>query len=74
MPSYSCILFDMTMSNARFATVLGLFGLLAPAYAQWRHPDSSTPRTRDGRPVLTAPVPRIGGKPDLSGVWEAARQ
>jgi hypothetical protein len=63
----------MTMSNARFATIIGLFGLLAPAFAQWRHPDPNTPRTRDGKPALTAPAPRMSGKPDLSGVWEAAR-
>lgn len=61
------------MSEARFATIIGLFGFLAPAYAQWLHPEPNTPRTRDGKPVLTAPAPRMSGKPDLSGVWEAAR-
>jgi len=61
------------MSNARFATSVWLFGFLAPAFAQWLHPDPNTPRTRDGKPVLTAPAPRMSGKPDLSGVWQAAR-
>ena len=67
------LLVDMRKNNARFATIIGLFALLAPAYAQWLHPDPNTPRTRDGKPVLTAPAPRMSGKPDLSGVWEAAR-
>jgi hypothetical protein len=41
------------------------------AHAQWlSHPDSWTPRTKDGKPDLTAAVPRTNGKPDLSGVWE----
>src|SRR5690242_5426643 len=41
------------------------------AHAQWLgHRDPGTPRTRDGRPNLTAPAPRAAdGKPDLSGVW-----
>jgi hypothetical protein len=41
---------------------------------QWlNYPDARTPRTKDGRPNLTAPAPRINGKPDLSGVWQAQR-
>ncbi|MGD1072363.1 MAG: hypothetical protein ABSB15_19740 [Bryobacteraceae bacterium] len=36
-------------------------------------PDARTPRTKDGKPNLTAPVPRINGRPDLSGVWQAER-
>ena len=31
------------------------------------------PRTKDGRPDLTVPAPRLNGTPDLSGVWEAER-
>jgi hypothetical protein len=63
----------MKMSNLRFTSVIALTGLVAPAYAQWLHPDPRTPRSRDGKPILTAPAPRLNGKPDLSGVWQAAR-
>ena len=39
--------------------------------AQWlNHASPSTPRTRDGKPNLTAPAPHTrDGHPDLSGVW-----
>jgi hypothetical protein len=63
----------MTMKNVKLAPIVGLFGLIVPTYAQWLRPDPNTPRTRDGKPVLTGPAPRMKGKPDLSGVWEAAR-
>jgi hypothetical protein len=45
--------------------------LCAAAQAQWLNfPTPGTPRTRDGKPNLSAPTPRVpGGKPDLSGVW-----
>lgn len=40
--------------------------------AQWLdYPDSRTPRTKDGKPNLSAPAPRVKGKPNLSGVWQA---
>jgi hypothetical protein len=41
------------------------------AYAQWLNfPTPGTPRTRDGKPNLSASAPRTAdGKPDLSGVW-----
>jgi hypothetical protein len=45
-------------------------GASAGVHAQWlNYPTPGTPRTRDGRPNLTAPAPRVNGKPDLSGVW-----
>jgi hypothetical protein len=41
------------------------------ATAQWlTHPTPGIPRTRDGKPDLTAPAPRgPDGRPDLSGLW-----
>jgi len=42
------------------------------AHGQWlNQPDPRTPRTRDGKPNLSAPAPRVHSKPDLSGIWQA---
>ena len=42
--------------------------------AQWvNHRDPKTPRTADGKPNLSASAPRVNGKPDLTGVWQAER-
>jgi hypothetical protein len=39
---------------------------------QWvNHPTPGAPRTKDGKVNLSAPAPRVGGKPDLSGIWQA---
>jgi hypothetical protein len=47
---------------------------LASAEAQWlNYRDPRIPRTRDGRPNLSAPAPRLNGKPDLTGLWQAER-
>src|ERR1700728_1728757 len=50
---------------------IGIGAISAGAQAQWLNfPTPGTPRTRDGKPNLTAPAPRTAdGKPDLSGVW-----
>ena len=39
--------------------------------AQWLHvPYPGAPRTKDGAINMTGSVPRLNGKPDLSGVWQ----
>ena len=46
----------------------------APLYvnAQWAvYRDPTIPRTQDDKPNLSAPAPRLNGKPDLSGIWQA---
>ena len=57
-----------------FRTAVALIlvtGALASADAQWlNHPAPGIPRTKDGKPNLSARAPRAAdGKPDLSGVW-----
>jgi hypothetical protein len=53
-----------------FAIILSACAV--PLAAQWlNYPARGTPRTPDGKPNLSAPAPRLGGKPDLSGVWQA---
>src|SRR5437016_13737930 len=57
-------------------TLIGIMltGALTHAQAQWlNYPDSRIPRTKDGKPNLTAPAPRLNGKPDVSGLWQAER-
>lgn len=43
-----------------------------PLAGQWlNYRDPRIPRTRDGKPNLSAPAPRAAnGKPDLSGLWQ----
>jgi hypothetical protein len=51
-----------------------ILSVAAPSYtnAQWAiYHDPTTPRARDGKPNLSAPAPRVNGKPDLSGIWQA---
>ncbi len=43
----------------------------ASIHAQWGDSRmAGAPRTKDGKVVMTAPAPRLGGKPDFSGVWQ----
>jgi hypothetical protein len=50
--------------------VLTLMLFAAAAPAQWLNfPVPGVPRTRNGKPDLTARAPRMNGKPDLSGGW-----
>lgn len=57
----------MTYRVLAIAAVL----LAAPLGAQWlNYPTAGVPRSKDGKPNLSAPAPRTAyGKPDLSGVW-----
>ena len=52
----------MRIQNTIIAILLA--GAFTYAHAQWlNYPDARTPRTKDGKPNLTAPVPRLNGKP-----------
>lgn len=53
-----------------FSTLL----LSATLSAQWiNYTPPDVPRTKDGKVNLSAPVPKLNGKPDLTGVWEHER-
>lgn len=53
-------------------TFLACLGTSLTVGAQWLHqPMAGAPRTRDGKVNMTGPVPRLNGKPDLSGIWQA---
>lgn len=44
--------------------------LCGSANAQWlNYRDPGVPRTDDGKAYLSAPAPRLNGRPDLTGVW-----
>src|SRR5688572_8409135 len=61
------------MKHVRTILTIGLVSVLSSAaHAQWpKFPSPNIPKTKDGKPDLTAPAPRTAdGKPDLSGVWE----
>jgi hypothetical protein len=51
--------------------IVGVVCAGAPTGAQWLNEKMArAPRTRDGKVNLTGPVPRLNGKPDLSGIWQ----
>ena len=53
------------------ALLASLSAVAVPVSAQWvNYPTAGTPRTRDGKPNLSAPAPKApDGKPDLTGIW-----
>jgi hypothetical protein len=60
------------MQRFGIAVCLGLTLVSTSARAQWlKQPTPGTPRTADGKPNLTAPVPGApDGHPDLTGLWQ----
>jgi hypothetical protein len=64
----------MKMPRLRLLVLLAIFstGASTGADAQWlNYPTPGVPRTKEGKPNLSAPTPRTPeGKPDLSGIWE----
>jgi hypothetical protein len=57
----------------RILIAVALLAVAAPA--QWmKHPSAGIPRTKDGKPNLTAPAPRNAqGKPSIEGLWHRIR-
>lgn len=62
----------MTIRLISARLVVLLFLLETGAYAQWLNfPTPGIPRTKDGKPDLAAPAPKLpDGKPDLQGIWQ----
>jgi hypothetical protein len=64
----------MQTFTGRIAVTLGVVFsvMLTTGAAQWiRHPTAGVPRTREGKPDLSARAPRLAdGRPDFSGVWQ----
>jgi hypothetical protein len=51
--------------------VLTLLAAAALSSGQWiNEPARGVPRTRDGKPNLAAPAPRVAGKPEFTGLWQ----
>src|ERR1041385_6622869 len=53
-----------------FSVGAAFLGVCLSGQAQWTQPMAGAPRTPDGKVNMTGPVPRLNGKPDLSGIWQ----
>src|SRR5689334_5204946 len=57
--------------RTRFFVWPMLLGISFCAHGQWvNYPTPGAPRSKDGKVNLSAPAPRAGGKPDISGLWQ----
>ena len=60
------------MKEKHVCLLLALIAAPFSSNAQWAiYRDPTTPRTKDGKPNLSAPAPRVNGRPELSGIWQA---
>jgi hypothetical protein len=51
--------------------ILTLLAAATLASGQWiNEPARGIPRTHEGKPNLSAPAPRTGGRPDFTGLWQ----
>ena len=60
------------MKEKHACILLALIAAPLTINAQWAiYRDPATPRTKAGKPNLSAPAPHMNGRPDLSGIWQA---
>ena len=59
------------LSSCAAWTVIACLAAGLSVHAQWLNQAmAGAPRTADGKINMTGPVPRVNGKPDLSGIWQ----